>query len=451
MIAAMAKFRTLGVQPTKIDKGFVARVRFPTMLRLDERTDDGRLIAGAGFESRDLPLPIMGIAKTSFGHMDAEVVGRLDFLQVSDDGRNVEGVGQLLDTPEGRRFAMLVDTQAMPGNSVDLSVQKVAERFTEHGFELDFLESKLKGTTLVPFPAFAEAYAELLDAFDYSDEDLAEATEWAATDPVGDKVPLVTFTEDSEVAGVSLRDQRELAYSFSIVKPEMERPRPVSAFEVPDLSGLTTPVIDGDRVFGYVAGWNVCHTDFMACVTPPKSLAAYAHAHRFEVPVDDGEILAVGRLYADGNHADVTGLSAFEAMEHYERECRPWAEVVFREDDFGIVMSGLVIDEPGSDLPLSGDWRRIGGNLELISALSVGRPGFPIPPPTHFTSSGRLVAITAAGMLAADCGCDTKPDEGTAIGSPFTPEMIQGLQALLEREQAKANAEEVDRILQGIG
>ncbi|MGZ7296324.1 hypothetical protein ACXWQK_08760, partial [Streptococcus pyogenes] len=38
---------------------------------------------------------------------------------------------------------------------------------------------------------------------------------------------------------------------------------------------------------------------------------------------------------------------------------------------------GLTIREAAT-APLSGDWRRVGNSLELVAALSVSTPGFPV-------------------------------------------------------------------------
>jgi hypothetical protein len=53
--------------------------------------------------------------------------------------------------------------------------------------------------------------------------------------------------------------------------------------------------------------------------------------------------------------------------------------------------------------PLSGDWRRIGGNLEMVAALHVNTAGFPIP--RMLTASAadgageEMLSLVAAGAL----------------------------------------------------
>mgnify|MGYP003423519630 FL=1 len=74
------------------------------------------------------------------------------------------------------------------------------------------------------------------------------------------------------------------------------------------------------------------------------------------------------------------------------------------EDDHGIWVVGTLVDDLAPKAiatlrrsPLSGDWRRIGGGLELVAALAVNVPGFPIP--RAATRAGVPVALIAAGCL----------------------------------------------------
>jgi hypothetical protein len=46
---------------------------------------------------------------------------------------------------------------------------------------------------------------------------------------------------------------------------------------------------------------------------------------------------------------------------------------------------------------VSGDWRRIGGQLRLVGLLAVNVPGFPIPRPQARVASGAPLALLAAG------------------------------------------------------
>jgi hypothetical protein len=75
------------------------------------------------------------------------------------------------------------------------------------------------------------------------------------------------------------------------------------------------------------------------------------------------------------------------------------------EDEHGIWFSGVAAPgatqqqiAQGLSAPLSGDWRRVGGNLELVAALAVNTPGFPI------VASGATDADDAPMSLVAAIG-----------------------------------------------
>ena len=84
------------------------------------------------------------------------------------------------------------------------------------------------------------------------------------------------------------------------------------------------------------------------------------------------------------------------------------------EDEFGIWVAGAVDAEVAPAIArklrasaLSGDWRRVDGSLELVAALAVNVPGFPIPrPQANVVASAQhdqTLALVAAGVI---CACD---------------------------------------------
>lgn len=140
-----------------------------------------------------------------------------------------------------------------------------------------------------------------------------------------------------------------------------------------------------------------------ACVTPPSSRTGYALFHVSEVQTDSGP-LAVGRLTVGGGHADPK-LGVQPTIEHYDDAGAAFAMVRAGEDAHGIWVSGIPAPHAseeqvqlGLSCPLSGDWRRHGGNLELVAALSVNTPGFPVPRGSR-DDKGRDYALVAAGAL----------------------------------------------------
>ncbi len=74
-------------------------------------------------------------------------------------------------------------------------------------------------------------------------------------------------------------------------------------------------------------------------------------------------------------------------------------------DRHGIWVAGAVrpsadssrVHELRASGQLSGDWRRIGGQLRLVGLLAVNVPGFPVPKMRARVASGAQMALVAAG------------------------------------------------------
>lgn len=218
---------------------------------------------------------------------------------------------------------------------------------------------------------------------------------------------------------------------------------PAAWFEDP---GFTEPtplrITEDGRIYGHLAIWGTCHTAYSGqCVEPPHSPSSYAYFRRGSVLTAEGTEVATGAITLDTLHAG-QGLSAARTMAHYEHTGRGAADVAAGEDSFGIWVAGSV--RPGlSDKqlralrasPLSGDWRRISGSLELVAALSVNVPGFPIPRPQGLVASGSMQSLVASGMLA--------PRKVLAPGTPgaLTEEDLRYLKRLAAREKRESQQE----------
>jgi hypothetical protein len=229
---------------------------------------------------------------------------------------------------------------------------------------------------------------------------------------------------------------------------------PKAWFDDPKLTG-PTPLHIGDdgRVYGHVAVWDTCHVGIGdSCVKPPKSLTSYAYFHTGELVTDDGGRTAVGRLTYGGGHAQAN-LGYRAAAEHYDRTSNLGALVRAGEDAYGIWVAGTVA--PDADdaavramraAPLSGDWRRIGGNLEMVAALHVNTAGFPIP--RMLTAAGDVeMSLVAAGSLAVLDETEapvTAPGLDTeALGRAIARGMLAEQQAAAHREQVAAEWQEL--------
>jgi hypothetical protein len=170
---------------------------------------------------------------------------------------------------------------------------------------------------------------------------------------------------------------------------------------------LTEPtpltVTEEGRVFGHVAAWGTCHVGYGdTCEEPPPSASNYAYFRTGEVLTSDGPV-AVGCLTIGGGHA-AGRLGPRPASAHYDDVSTAWADVAAGEDEVGIWVAGYVRPGTTPDMVVaaraskpSGDWRRIGGALEMIAVHQVNTQGFVMPRVT--VQNGVQVALVAAGML----------------------------------------------------
>lgn len=190
---------------------------------------------------------------------------------------------------------------------------------------------------------------------------------------------------------------------------EDEELLPASAFKNPQLTGPTPITIEGDRIYGHLATWGVCHIGIKdMCVTAPHSHTNYARYRTGTVLTDEGPI-AVGNITMGTGHASIK-VNAKNAVAHYDNTGSVVADVTSGEDAYGIWFAGIL--RPDVDPKkvralragsISGDWRTdmMTGREELVAALAVNVPGFPIPR-TIAASGAYGGALVAAGIVTPE-------------------------------------------------
>lgn len=325
------------------------------LARLGVPTGDKRIVSETGGASRDLPLPLLYQPQTDDGHGGSVVVGRIESLRIGDG--MVTATGSLLvDIP----YSVIEQMQAgVIGPSVDLDD---LEYVMDDDGNMVITQWRVAGATLVAIPAFAGVSITL-------DPEPA---------PLPGDVARPMTAEEGAMIGESFFS---LAASAA---PEVLPP--AEWFARPLLSALTPLTVTPEgRVFGHVAGWETCHVGLPGCVTPPASQSGYSYFHVGEQRTQEGAVLPVGTLTVGGGHADAQ-LGFRAAADHYDDVGAAVSRVVAYEDEFGIVVAGWML--PDADpvrrdqfmsCPVSGDWRRIGGALEMIAVCAVNTPGFPVP------------------------------------------------------------------------
>jgi hypothetical protein len=318
--------------------------------------------------------------KSDDGHGGAQVVGRIETLRIADG--MVTATGSMLDAAYGTDVMELLEAGVI-GPSVDLDdVEYVMDDMER----IVVTRWRVAGATLVAIPAFA---------------DVSLTLDPLPAEPEPGEVPY-GFDDD----GV-----------FSLRADAAPRPLPpLEWFARPDLDRLTPlTVTDTGRIFGHIGGADTCHVGLPGCVTPPMGHSDYSHFHVGAQEVAEGGVLPVGTLVAGPRHADPQ-LAFRAAQEHYDDVDAAVAKVVAGEDEFGIWVAGWLLPDAKPEAvevfkssPVSGDWRWIGGQLELIAVCSVNTPGFPVPRARVAFSSGEQRTLVASFGIT--------PQEGTETGS----------------------------------
>lgn len=458
-------------------------------------TGDGRYIEPDALTWRNLPLPLMGLDKTTDAHLEARLIGNITRIERMD--REIHGYGTFVasEDPEVMRLQALIKDGSLRGVSVDLDAMEYevlipaatpqdtpAEgdgaqpgdtALPMEDLKMRVTAARIMGATVVPFPAFEEAFIESLaqltaavgvasklsghitamqsfDDIDFTPPEGARAEAekglawrdeygrggtavgiargrdisngkslspstinrmvsyfarhevdkqgegWSPGEdgfPSNGRIAWALWGGDpgrtwAEKVQSQMQARQEAGSMTASALPGLApKTPPPGWFSDPGLNGPTPMTITMDgRIYGHVALWNTCHIGFSdQCVTPPKSAANYQYYLTGEVLCDDGSRVPVGQITMDTGHAPLNA-NGSRALAHYDNTGTAIADVRTGEDKYGIWMAGALrpdVDElkikalMASDV--SGDWRRIAGNLELVGVLAVNVPGFPKP------------------------------------------------------------------------
>lgn len=423
--------------------------------REGEMTGDGRLIEDGALRWDDLPIPLRVAFKDVGGHDGAEVCGRIETVERREGG-DIYATGTFdLGSAVGAEAFRQVSEQMSNGVSIDtddvtfrimakadMPEADVADSGNESDTEADpegrvkvaamsssdeltVIESaRLRAATLVAVPAFATARIY--------------AAGQAPTKPAEDVEPEETLEASAEPVAPS-RD--------SLTAAAIPTAPPEAWFKDPALTGPTALVVEDDgRVYGHIAAWGTCHIGQIGkCVEPPTSPSNYAYFRTGALRTAEGTSVAVGHLTMGTGHAGPRD-SANAAAEHYDNTGTVFADVAAGEDAYGIWVAGSL--RPGitaeqvrvaRSAPISGDWRTIRGSLELVGALAVNVPGFPVPRPQGLLASGEVRSLQASGVVAHDDSAAraSHPSNGPIGSNGLTLGDISYLKRLAESERRR--------------
>lgn len=242
----------------------------------------------------------------------------------------------------------------------------------------------------------------------------------------------------------------------SATLPEAYTP-PLEWFEDPGFKGKTPLTITPEgRVMGHLASWDECHISYGEaagrCVLAPRSASNYSYFRLGRVLTDGGEV-NVGQIVLGGGHAR-DGLGLAHTQDYYASTSRAVADIAVGEDKYGVWFSGAVRPNISSDdlyalraAKLSGDWRSVRGNLELVAALGVNVPGFPIPEPSLVASAdGEVFSLTAAAIVIEP---DEQAERAAALeaSNVANAALVKSVAQSLQRMQAASAAKAEFRIM----
>lgn len=422
--------------------------------REGEMTGDGRLIEDGALRWDDLPIPLRVAFKDVGGHDGAEVCGRIETVERRDNG-DIYATGTFdLGSAAGTEAFRQVSGQMSNGVSIDTDdvAFRVMERedanapgarrddSPDEGGRVRVMQSapddsimviesaRLRAATLVAVPAFATARV-------YAAGQAPSTSEPAELDENIDSEEKMARSADADL----LSHDALTAAAIPTAPPE-------AWFKDPALTGPTALVVEDDgRVYGHIAAWGTCHIGQVGkCVEPPTSPSNYAYFRTGALRTAEGTSVAVGHLTMGTGHAGPRD-SANAAAEHYDNTGTVFADVAAGEDAYGIWVAGSL--RPGitseqvrvaRSAPISGDWRTIRGSLELVGALAVNVPGFPVPRPQGLLASGEVKSLQASGVVAHDDSAARATHPSSRLkGDGLTLGDISYLKRLAESERRR--------------
>ena len=371
-----------------------ARFYIPLVIPEEMESGDGRVFTKGAIELRDLPLPLLWQYKTGDGHDGSVVVGRIDHMERVDGGiGNAHGV---FDTGAyGREAERLVRNGFLRGVSADMDRFEAEEDENKEAAAKDNGKKQIKknrininkarvmAVTIVPKPAFQECKIYM-------------------PDNGGELTPEEPIMQDGIYTDEVDPSDAEAIMACGLVASAIPVAPPKDWFTDPKLGKATPLTVDDEgRVFGHIASWSTNHIGLSNGVKPPRSKSRYGYFHTGVCRTAEGADIPVGQLTLAGGHAPLYA-SAADAVKHYDDTASAVADVHAGEDRFGIWVAGAL--RPGvqpeqirtlrASAP-SGDWRPIGGALELVAVCQVNVPGFPIA--RAMVASGQVTALVAAG------------------------------------------------------
>lgn len=372
---------------------------FETLLLVEGRwTGDERFVnADALTWDGLLPIPLT----TDHAGETCSVVGRVDTIErrpgPGEGEQLIIGSGVFdLGCEAGVETVRQVEEGFVRGVSVEIDAMDIDEEASS-GWAQVVESARIRALSVVVTPAFAEAYITL------GEVDLDTVADIPAV-----AAPEVTDDEDDMTVIV--------AAGHTITIPDVP---PAEWFAEPtdvEIAGALT-VTDEGRVYGLLAPAGVGHVGRADRIHAPMGNVDYSRFLRGETVTEGGGRVPTGNLTMNCGHGDPNA-RASAVVEYYDNSCSLVASVAIGECADGVWVAGALLPGVTADqvrrimsLSLSGHWLPTADGYELLGALLVPVPGYPMARRRASVTvrDGRLVASAVPVVMAGghdDCGCD---------------------------------------------
>lgn len=349
---------------------------------------DGRLFALGSLDWAQLPLKLMYQPANTGGHSGSVLVGQINNAYRANNQVRGSGIidlgaqynGELI----GREVFRLMSEEFLNGVSVDVDKVKDADVELVYGNmpgEMPapgskpkmtiFHRGRIRGATLVAFPAFTEAQIYLT-----GDMLTASAVGTIYTEPE-ERV--------NECSACAALPEPLVAAAHTITIPDLP---PAWWFDEPtdvEMRGALT-VTDEGRVYGLLAPKNTTHRAVKTKV--PTKNVDYSRFMGKETLVEGGGRVVTGVVTMGCGHAPTQNYGTLEdRVSHYDNSCSIAANIRIGETaDGNVWVAGATAPFTTAEqvsrmlaCTLSGDWQAHPdrpGVREFIAALLVPVPGF---------------------------------------------------------------------------
>lgn len=450
-------------------------------IAMSEDTGDGRDFTDTVWTSRDpnvSTLPLMLQTQNQGGHYGAVWAGYFETISVKKG--TPQASGRFYDNAAGIMARDMMLSKPV-GISVDPGMVDAefvcTEIDPEWGDCIDgvtkFNAYEIIGGTITPFPAFARAAIQL-------DKPAVKASGgmMVPSAPLYELGTLPTFATVDALAASAVIEIPDVVPAEWLAMPEPELGDPLLVKQPPRFEGdeedhwaVPLTITDDGRVFGHVAQEGQCHIGYPnECVTAPTSRTGYAYFHIGSLATTEGST-PTGSLIVDCNHAPLS-YTASQARNHYDNTGQAWADVRASDCQFGIWVCGVL--RPGVPPEairvlrasgLSGDWRDIGGTLEMVTAQGVPVPGFPIAResiaasaaagyslpvvlgPGYHKVGDKVLALTSAGMVRRPCADCAERRRAAAAARGITSGMVDAVLARALGDDVRAQLARIEAML----